>query len=382
MKSALVHDWLVGLGGGEKCLEAISHLFPSPIYTLVHDPKKIAQAEFAEAEIHTSFIQKLPLAKTSYRNYLPLFPYAIEQFDLSEYEVVFSLSHAVAKGALTHSDQLHLCYCFTPMRYAWDLTHQYLKDLGFFRKFCAAKMLHTLRKWDIASLGRVDHFAAISHTIAARIQKIYGRESRVIYPPVATHHFCPSKTKEEFYLTASRLVSYKRVDLIAQAFSQMPEKRLIVIGDGPEMAKVKKNAGKNIEILGHVSDAILKEYMAKAKAFVYAAEEDFGIVSVEAQASGTPVIAYGKGGSLETVVEGKTGIFFSDQTPESLLVAVEDFEGREEQFDPAVIKQHAEFFNVERFNREFREFVEEKLKDFHENHHLSRRQRDASLAHL
>ncbi|MFI5334661.1 MAG: glycosyltransferase, partial [Chlamydiales bacterium] len=189
MKSALVHDWLVGIGGGERCLEAIYELFPSPIYTLVKDEEKIRGLHAAQAELHTSFIQKLPRAKTGYRNYLPLFPYAIEQFDLSEYDLILSCSHAVAKGVLTHSEQLHICYCFTPMRYAWDLTHTYLRGLGAFRKFCASRALKSLRSWDITSLNRVDHFIAISKHIAKRIRKVYGREAEVIYPPVATHRF-------------------------------------------------------------------------------------------------------------------------------------------------------------------------------------------------
>jgi glycosyltransferase involved in cell wall biosynthesis len=382
MKTALIHDWLVGIGGGEKCLEAIYELFPSPIYTLVKDETKIQEKRFSEAKIHTSFLQKLPKAKTAYRNYLPLFPLAIEQFNLTEQDLVISLSHAVAKGALTHSEQLHLCYCFTPMRYAWDLFHQYVQDLGAFRKLCAKLSLHSLRAWDVAASNRVDHFAAISHTISRRIQKIYRRESTVIYPPVATQNFSLSNQKEEYYLTASRLVPYKRIDLIVDTFAQMPEKKLLVIGDGPEMTKIKKKATKNIEILGYLPDTSYQDYLARAKAFIFAAEEDFGIIVVEAQASGVPVIAFGKGGSLETVIEEKTGIFFPDQTVESLAVAIEDFERKQEKFDPVQIKAHAELFNVERFKREFRTFVKEKLEEFHESRHPGRRERNPSLAHL
>ncbi|MFI5335063.1 MAG: glycosyltransferase, partial [Chlamydiales bacterium] len=238
-----------------------------------------------------------------------------------------------------------------------------------------------LRSWDITSLNRVDHFIAISKHIAKRIRKVYGREAEVIYPPVATHRFTLAQ-KEEFYLTASRLVPYKKIDLIVETFSQMPDKKLVVIGDGPEMAKVKKKAAKNIEILGHVSDRLLCEYYAKAKAFVFAAEEDFGIVLVEAQAAGTPVIALGRGAALEIVADGKTGLFFPDQTVESLSVAIEEFEQTQERFDPQLIKSHAEFFNEERFKREFHAYVKRKLQEFYENHHSSRRQRDSSLAPL
>ncbi len=382
MRSALVHDWLVGIGGGEKCLEAIYDLFPSPISTLVKDVEKIKGMNFASAEIETSFIQKLPFARTAYRNYLPLFSFAIEQFDLSQHDLIISLSHAVAKGVLTHSDQLHLCYCFTPMRYAWNLTNQYLAGLGALRKFCAGVALHKLRAWDVASAGRVDHFVAISQVVERRIRKVYGRSSTVIYPPVATHKFVLNPKKEEFYLTASRMVPYKKIDLIVEAFAQMPDKRLIVIGDGPEMQKVKSKATKNIEILGHQSDIVLRDYMAQAKAFVFAAEEDFGIIVVEAQASGTPVIAFGKGAALETVLDDKTGLFFPDQTVESLMVAVEDFEKRQDQFNAREIRAHAELFNEARFKRQFHAFVKAKVEEYNENRHSGRRQRDASLAHF
>ncbi len=381
MKSALVHDWLVGVGGGEKCLEAIWELFPSPIYTLVKNPLCIQDLQCAQAEIHTSFLQKFPKAKTAYRNYLPFFPYAVEQFDLSAYDLVLSLSHAVAKGALTHSEQLHICYCFTPMRYAWDLSHQYLENLRGLKKFSANLVLHRLRAWDVASIGRVDHFVAISHTVAQRIRKIYNRESTVIYPPVATHLFSTQK-KEEYYVTASRLVPYKKIDLIVEAFSQMPDKKLVVIGDGPEMHKVKAKATKNIEILGHVPDAELHSHLARAKAFVFAALEDFGIIVVEAQASGTPIIAFGKGASRETVVDGKTGIFFAEQIPSSIISSVQEFERTQDRFDPHAIKAHAETFNEERFKQEFRTLVNELYKDFHESRHLGRGKRHPALARL
>lgn len=382
MKTALVHDWLVGIGGGEKVLEAIYSLYPSPIYTLVADKKKIEGAAFAAADISSSFLQKLPMAKSCFRNFLPFFPMAMEQFDLGEHEVVLSLSHAVAKGVLTTSEQLHLCYCFTPMRYAWDLYHTYVRELGALRKLSAKLALHSLRKWDLLSATRVDHFAAISHFIARRIKKIYAREARVIYPPVATQNFSLAREKEGYYVTASRMVSYKKIDLIVEAFSQMPEKRLLVLGDGPEMNRIKAKAKKNIEILGYRSDIEMRDYLAKAKAFVFAAEEDFGIIVVEAQAAGTPVIALGKGGALETVVENETGLFFPDQTPESLAVAVEEFEKCEERFDPHKIKAHAEKFSEERFKREFKQFVEEKVREFYEDSDSSRRQRYAPLAHL
>ncbi|MBX3718262.1 MAG: glycosyltransferase [Parachlamydiales bacterium] len=371
VKTALVYDWLVTVGGGEKTFDAIAQLYPSPIYTLVHDPSKMEGTSFANAEVHTSFLQKMPFAKKRYRNYLPFFPLAVEQFDLRGYDVVISTSHAVAKGALTQAGQLHLCYCFTPMRYAWDLTHRYLEGISGFQKAMAKCALHYLRNWDIASLNRVDQFAANSHYIARRIEKVYGRKAAVIYPPVDTHLIELKAEKEEFFVTASRMVPYKNIELIVEAFSHMPDQRLIVIGDGPEMPKVKKKAGKNVEILGYQSDPVLRDYLGRAKGFLFAAEEDFGIVVVEAQAAGTPVIALGKGGALETVIDGKTGVFFKEPTVEHLVDAVQRF--KKIDFNPLLIRDHADKFSKERFQREFKLFVDHNIEAFYESHHPSRR---------
>ncbi len=370
-KTALIYDWLVTIGGGEKTLEAIYECFPAPIHTLVYQEKAMAGTAIANAEIHTSFLQKIPFATSFYRYLLPLFPSAIEQFDLNRYELILSTSHAVAKGVLTHPGQLHLCYCLTPMRYAWDLAQQYLENLGPMQKLLAMLTLHRLRNWDIGSLDRVDHFAAISQYIAARIKRIYGREAEVIYPPVEVDSIPFQEKKEDFYLTVSRLVPYKKIDLIVEAFTQTPERKLVVIGDGPEMARIKKKAGKNIEILGYQSDSLVRDYMKKAKAFIFAAEEDFGIVVVEAQAAGTPVIAFGQGAALETVIDEKTGLFFDAQTIPSLLKTLSKFDRME--FDPKNLRENAQRFNKERFQRELKEFVARKLQDFHENHHTCRR---------
>ena len=371
VKTALVYDWLVTVGGGERTLEAIYECFPAPIHTLVHDRKAMANTALAEAEVNSSFLQKIPFATSCYRYLLPFFPSAIEQFDLKDHELILSISHAVAKGVLSHAGQLHLCYCLTPMRYAWDLTHRYLQDLGPLQKILARFALHRLRNWDIASLNRVDHFAAISQYIARRIKKIYGKESEVIYPPVDTDKIPFQENKEEFYLTVSRLVPYKKVDLLVEAFSQIPDKKLVVIGDGPEMNKVKQKAGKNIEILGHQSDAVVRDYLKKAKGFLFAAEEDYGIAVVEAQAAGTPVIAYGQGAALETILEAETGLFFDEQTVPSLLKTLHRFE--QCGFDPHRIRLHAQKFNKQRFQKEFQDFVTRKLREFHENHHSRRR---------
>ncbi len=373
MRTALVYDWLVGIGGGERVLQAIYEVYPSPIHTLIQDTKALEKTIFADTTIHSSFIQKLPFAKKSFRNFLPLFPLAIEQFDLSEYELVLSCSHAVAKGVLTHPHQLHICYCFTPMRYAWDLTHTYLNSLSGVKKEIVKLALHSLRKWDTASTSRVDVFGAISHYVARRIKKIYGRESCVIYPPVSTQKFSLSNQKEEYYITYSRLVPYKRVDLIVEAFSHMPQRKLIVIGDGPEMKKIKSLAGKNVDVLGFQSDETIRELVSKARAFIFAADEDFGIVAVEAQAAGIPVLAYGKGASLETIVADKTGLFFPKQEVADLCNAIEQFEKKEKKFDPKEIRKHAETFSEDRFKREFKQFVTKQLEDFHESSYPGRR---------
>ena len=312
--------------------------------------------------VETSFIQKLPWARSKFRQYLPLMPLAIEQFDLSAYDLVISSSHAVTKGVITGPNQLHLCMCYSPMRYAWDLQHQYLRESGAgngIKGWLVRWMLHQIRQWDYRTANGVDHFIAISDFIARRIWKVYRRRATVIYPPVDVNAFEVTEQKQDFYLAASRLVPYKRLDLIVQAFAQMPDKQLVVIGDGPEMKRLRSLARPNIQLLGYQSDRILKDYLQTAKAFVFAAEEDFGILPVEAQAAGTPVIAYGRGGALETVVESQTGLFFKQQTVEHVIAAIKQFETQPADFDPWVIRRHAERFSVQRFQREFQSFVED-----------------------
>lgn len=364
MKTALVHDWLPILGGAEKVLESIYELYPSPIYTLLKNRKALKGSVFEDATIHTSLIQNLPFAKTKYRSYLPFFPFAIEQFDLSDYDLVISSSYAVAKGVLIRPDQTHICYCHSPIRYAWDMYFEYLKDAKLekgFKGLIAKAVLHYIRMWDYASAQRVDYFIANSINVANRIKKFYGRDAYVIYPPVDVDNFELWEQKEDFYLTASRLVPYKKIDLIVEAFSNMPNKKLIVCGDGPQMNLIKKKAAKNIEIIGFASFDKLKLYMQKAKAFVFAAKEDFGIVPVESMSCGTPVIAYKAGGSLETVVENVTGIFFEKQNIKSIVEAVELFERKQDTFDPKTIRSHALQFSKQRFKEQFRSFIEEKI---------------------
>jgi len=363
MKKALVHDWFSVYAGAEKCVESFTNIWDDfDIYSLIdflsdEDRKNILKGKKAK----TSFIQKLPKAKEKYRNYLPLFPIAIEQFDLSNYDLVLSSSHAVAKGVLTYHHQLHICYMHTPIRYAWDLHQQYLResDLKSGLKGILAKyFLHKIRIWDIISTNRIDYFIANSKFIAKRIKKIYNRDATVIYPPVDVAKFELETKKDNFYLTASRIVPYKKIDLIVEAFAKLPDKKLIIIGSGPDLEKIKSKATKNIEILGYQSDEILIKYMQKAKAFVFAAEEDFGIIPVEAQACGTPVICLGRGGTKETVIDGITGVHFKNQIINDLLKAIDRFEKLE--FDPYVIRKNALRFSKDRFERKIKEFVENK----------------------
>jgi len=366
MKKALVHDWFSVYAGAEKCVESFTNIWDDlEIYSLIdflddEDRKIILKGK----QVHTSFIQKLPKSKSKYRNYLPLFPLAIEQHDLREYDVILSSSHAVAKGVLTHSNQLHISYVHTPIRYAWDLYHQYLQESGLdkgFKGMLAKYFLHKIRMWDLSTVNRVDHYIANSHYIARRIKKIYGKEATVIYPPVDVERFQLNENKEEFYLTASRMVPYKKIDLIVETFSKM-NKKLVVIGTGPDMEKIQSFANDNIEFLGFASDEVLLEHMQRAKAFVFAAEEDFGIVPVEAQACGTPVICLGKGGTKETVIDGVTGVHFQEQTVDELSLAIDRFE--EINFDYVKIRKHSLKFSKERFEKEIEEFVNEKYEIF------------------
>ena len=367
MKTAVIHDWLIKPGGGENVLEEILEIFPSPVYTLVYNKERMGNSKICKHPISTSFIQKLPKSRTSHQLYLPLFSYAIEQFDLSEYDLILSSSHCVAKGVLTTNDQLHICYCNTPVRYAWDLYHQYMEEANLnkgLKGLFVKRVLHNLRMWDLNSSFRVDHFIGNSQYIAKRINKIYRREAEVIYPPVDVEYFSFYPNKDNFYVTASRLVPYKKIDLIVEAFASMPDKKLVVIGDGSEMKKIKDKAASNIEILGHISRDKMKELFQRAKAFIFAAVEDFGIVPVEAQSCGTPVIAYNQGGVRETVIQNKTGIFFDSQDVESIKNAVKEFESREDSFVLKDIADHAQKFSYDRFRKEYSSFVNQKYQEF------------------
>ena len=364
MKTAIVHDWLITYSGAERVLEEILKLYPdADLYSLL-DFIPPGQRDFIQNKpVKTSFLQKLPFIKKNYRNFLPLMPLAIEQFDMSEYDLVISSNHAVAKGVITGPNQLHVCMCYSPIRYAWDLTHHYLKEAGLtsgLKGLIAKYILHRIRMWDYRTANGVDEFIAISDYIAHRIKKTYRRESTVIFPPVDTLGYQLSSEKKDYYLMASRMVPYKNTRLIVEAFSKMPDKKLIVVGDGPDMAKVKKKAGSNVSLLGYQPFEELKKYMQGAKALIYAAEEDFGIVPVEAQACGTPVIAYGRGGALETVIEGKTGIFFYDRKVSDIVDIIDRFESIKDKFNPEEIRKNALRFSTDRFHSEFKSFIDNK----------------------
>jgi glycosyltransferase involved in cell wall biosynthesis len=370
-RAAVVHDWLYTYAGAERVLEQIIALAPhADIFSIVDFLPDDARRFLRGKTVNTSVLQRFPFARRKHRQYLPLMPLLVEQFDLDQYELVISSSHAVAKGVLTGADQLHISYVHSPMRYAWDLHHQYLRaaGLGGWKGWLARWILHRLRLWDLRTANGVDHFIANSQFIARRIRKIYRRRATVIYPPVDVACFTSCERKEPFYLTASRFVPYKRIDLIVEAFTSMPNRKLIVIGEGPEERNIKGKAGRNVEVLGYQTNEVLTDYMRRAKAFVFAAEEDFGIVPVEAQACGTPVIAYGRGGVTETVrplgMLRPTGILFPEQSVQAIVESVSSFEREQEHFLAHHCRLNAERFSVERFGREFATFVATALDRF------------------
>jgi len=367
MKVAIVHEWFVNYAGSEKVVEEILKVFPqADLFALVDFLPDDERGFLGGRRAHTSFIQRLPKARSAFRNYLPLMPLAVEQFDLSAYDLVISSNHAVAKGVITGPGQMHVSYVHTPIRYAWDLQHQYLRESGLqkgLKAWIAKLTLHYLRIWDSRTAHGVDAFLANSKYIAHRIRKTYGRDSKVVYPPVDVARFAMRRDKENFYLAASRMVPYKRMPMIVEAFAAMPKRQLVVIGDGPELERVKALAHdvSNVTILGYQTTEVLADYMARARAFVFAAEEDFGITPVEAQACGTPVIAYGAGGVLETVISSddpdkRTGLFFRNQTVDAVCNAVHEFEVAGE-FRPEVCRANAERFSVENFRQGLRQAV-------------------------
>jgi len=358
-KTAIIHDWLVTNAGAEKVLKKLVELYhDADIFSLVDflsdkDRCEILKGKYAK----TSFIQKFPFAKKHFRNYLPLFVKAIESLDVSGYDLIISSSWAVAKGIKKNKNQLHICYCHTPIRYAWDLYDEYTSNLKQPKKFLVKQTLRYIRKWDISTLDRVDYFVANSNFVRERIKRIYNRDAKVIYPPIDIDKFSLCTQKDDFYLTVSRLVPYKKTRLIVEAFNEMPEKTLVVIGYGEEYEKIRKIAKSNIKVLGYQSDNVLIKYMQKAKAFVYAAIEDFGIVPIEAMACGTPVIALNKGGTAETVINSINGVHFEKQSKESIIKAIKNFERL--KFDPEVVRESV--FKFSNFKELFDNFVKSVL---------------------
>jgi glycosyltransferase involved in cell wall biosynthesis len=375
LKYALVHEWLTpkATGGSELVVQEILSFMPRDLdlYALIDFESRNPKSYLYGRSIGTTFLQQFPWAEAGVQKYLPLLPLAIEQLDLRAYDIILSSSHAVAKGVLTTADQMHVCYCHTPMRYAWDMTFEYLDSPagrglpGWLTRY----LLHRLRLWDALSANRVDHFIANSHNTARRIWRSYRRDAVVIYPPVNLDRFQGNPPKQDFYLTVSRLVGYKKIGLIVRAFNQLGLP-LVVIGSGSDLAYLRQIAGPNVQILGWQSDAVVAQYMGEAKAFVYAAYEDFGIAPVEAQACGTPVIAYGAGGTLETVKDlrhhGKqaTGILFPTQTEAAIVAAVEYFHQHGGKISREVVRSHAQQFCPKVFQTRYQEFVEEAYQHF------------------
>lgn len=354
MKIALVHDWLSNIGGAEQVLLSLSQLFPeAPIFTSVYNQTEISQ--FKDKKIYTSFIQKLPFGQKKPQLYLSFMPYVFENFDLSEFDLVISDCHACSKGVLTKPETLHICYCHTPIRYIWLPWIDPRLSRNWIKKFIS----HKLRIWDFQAASRVDRFVANSKTVAERIKKYYRREAKVIYPPVETKHFQPLKSLNKlgnYYLLVSRLVAYKKIDIVIEAFNKLGLP-LKVIGSGPELSRLMKQAKKNIEFLGPLSKEEVRQYYAAALAFVFPAEEDFGIVPIEAMASGRPVIAYKKGGVTESVLEGVTGEFFEKQQADSIIEVIKAFDPT--KYNPLKIRKRAEEFDEKVFKEKFIKFIKE-----------------------
>jgi glycosyltransferase involved in cell wall biosynthesis len=374
LKYALVHEWLTpkATGGSELVVQEILNHVDADLYALIDFESVNPNSYLYQRKIGTTFLQTFPFARNGVQKYLPFLPLAIEQLDVRHYDVVLSSSHAVAKGVLTAPHQLHICYCHSPMRYAWDMTFDYLQRSragqgipGILTRY----LLHRLRQWDAISAGRVDYFIANSKHTARRIWKCYRRPAEVIYPPVDVDRFPFESQKQDFYLTVSRLVSYKQISLIVHAFNRLGLP-LVVIGTGPDLAYIQKIAKPNIQILGWQSNAVVEDYMKQAKAFVYAAYEDFGIAPVEAQACGTPVIAYGAGGTFETVKDLRqynfqgTGILFSEQTEQAIVNAVEIFEQSQSMFHPENARSHALTFRSDIFKHRYLNFLDHAYQEF------------------
>ncbi len=356
VRAALVHHWFLAMSGGEKVCESICEILGAPdLYSIVADPNSLSPI-LKKSSLKTSFIQRLPRARRHYRYYAALFPLAVESFDLSSYDLVISSDSSVVKGIKTPPETCHICFCHSPMRYAWNAFHDYTREFGMIKKGLSSIVMSYLAMFDYAASARVDYFVAPSETSRKRIQKYYRRQAAVIHPPCDTDRFKPSDRVDSYYLFVGRLVGYKMADLAVKVFNAN-KKRLLIVGEGPEMQRLKAMASKNIEFLGWVPDDELSKVYANCRALIFPGEEDFGIVPVEAQASGRPVIAYAKGGALETVIPNETGVFFYDRSVGSLAMAIDEFEKRMDKFDTQKIVQNAYRFSKPNFLARFEDFV-------------------------
>jgi glycosyltransferase involved in cell wall biosynthesis len=388
---AVVHDWLDTWRGGENVLAEVLALYPQAnLFALVDFLPERLRARLAGRRATTSFLQRLPGARRHFRNLLPLMPSAVERLDIRGHDIVISISHAVAKGVCVAPGQLHVCLCLTPIRYAWDLREQYLEVTGIgrgLRGVLARALLERIRRWDARTSERVHRFVAISEYVRERIERCYGREATVVYPPVDVDFYAAvagnladggTRRSADTYVAGSRFVPYKRLDLIAAAFRTLPDRRLLLFGDGPEAARIRAAAGDNVRFVGEPTREGLRDLLAGSRAFVFAAEEDFGILPVEAQASGTPVIAYGRGGACETVralgtSDAPTGVLYDEQTPQAIAAAIRRFESAADAFVPKAAIEHARAFSAERFRQRFAEVVAEAWRTFPADSAVERR---------
>ncbi|MDR3846547.1 MAG: glycosyltransferase [Eggerthellaceae bacterium] len=376
LKVALVHDWLVGRGGGERVLYDIHTLFPdAPIYTLVYDQDK-APEWCKECDIRTTYIQKWPGAKSHHKLLLSFMPKAWEALDLTEYDLVISCCASCCKGVITRPDALHVCYSFSPTRYVWDLYYDYLENTNAIKRFFMKRMIHKVRLWDFQAAQRVDHFAADSNFVGSRIKKYYRRDFTTIYPGTRINEYPITEMPDDYYLVVARFVRYKRVYLAIEACKQL-KKKLVVIGwGGEEEERLKKLAGDTVEFLGRVSDEEMERYYSRAKAFLFPGIEDYGITPVEAMSAGVPVLAFGKGGALETVQDGKTGLYFHDQTVSGLVHCIEEFERNGVAYSRQQIHDYSLNFSDEIFKGNFTNFLKDKLIECGQGQKISERDYD------